>query len=392
MIPRRAIVCLGLSQLISWGISYYLIGVFGERIAADLGWSRETVYSGFSLALLAMGVSSPLVGRLVDRRGGKLAMIAGAVFNACGCLMLAAAQTHLVYFCAWILLGLGMRLSLYDAAFAALARIGGPGARRPMSQITLLGGLASTVFWPIGNQLADLFGWRGALMGYAFMALVTIPLHATLPNARYREPVAAASAHPVAPLAASGRPRLVAALLYAAIVTLTNFLNSGMSAHMIAILAGLGLGASAAVNAATLRGIGQSLARLCEVLFGRTLHPFTLNLAATAILPLAFLAGLLASAHWTAAAAFAFFYGAGNGLVTITRGTLPLVLFDHRSYGSFVGRLIAPSFLLSAAAPVIYAKIISSSGEQAALILSVAVALLTVLAAAALKLLFGEGK
>jgi MFS family permease len=167
MIHKRATVCLGIAQMISWGTTYYLIGVFGHRISEDLGWSRELVYSGFSVGLLVMGLSSPFSGTIVDRRGGVVAMSAGSLLNAAGCLVVAASWNPTTYLLSWCVVGLGMRLSLYDAAFATLARICGPGARRSMAQITLLGGLASTVFWPLGNALADVLGWRVALCGYA---------------------------------------------------------------------------------------------------------------------------------------------------------------------------------------------------------------------------------
>ncbi|MDJ1156737.1 MFS transporter [Chelatococcus sp. SYSU_G07232] len=387
MIPGRAVFSLGLSQLISWGVSYYLIGAFGGLIVDDLGWSQEAVYGGFSAALLVMGLSSSLIGGLIDRHGGRTVMSVGAVLNASGCIALALAHDMATYYAGWLLLGLGMRLTLYDAAFAALARIGGPEARRPMAQITLLGGLASTVFWPIGSFLAASLGWRGALVVYAGLALLAAPLHLPLPTTRHGG-VRADTAAPISrPLAPGGRKRIMAAGLYAVIVTLTSFLNSGMSAHMIAILAGLGLGLSTAVSTATLRGVGQSCARLCEVLFGRRVHPLTLNLAATAVLPLSFVAGLLAAQFWPMAAMFTLSYGAGNGLVTITRGTLPLVLFDHRTYGRFVGRLVAPSFLLSAAAPLAYAMVITRFGEAGALVLSAVTAALTALAALALTML-----
>jgi predicted MFS family arabinose efflux permease len=98
-------------------------------------------------------------------------------------------------------LGIGMRLTLYEAAFAALARIGGPEARRPMSQITLLGGLASTVFWPIGHALGERLGWRGALMAYAALALLTVPLHLTIPGARHDEAAGGPGRPREAPLA-----------------------------------------------------------------------------------------------------------------------------------------------------------------------------------------------
>lgn len=388
MISRRSIVCLGLVQLVSWGVSFYLIGVFGDLIAADLGWSREIVHGGFSAALLVMGLGSPLAGSLIDRHGGRRLMMIGAALNAAGCLALAASHHVVVYYFAWVLLGLGMRLTLYDAAFAALARIGGPGARRSMSQITLLGGLASSVFWPLGYALAESFGWRGALVAYAAISLSSTLLLLTLSNERYEEPEDTGG-RPGPPLAGTDAQRVVAGGLFALIVACANFLAAGLSAHMIPILAGLGLAAGAAVITATLRGIGQSFARLCEVLFGGRIHPLTLNLVATLILPASFVAGLWAGVSASAAAAFAFAYGAGNGLLTITRGTLPLVLFDHRTYGAVVGRLIAPSFVLSAAAPVIYAAVISRLGEGAALFISTAVALVALAAALYLKLRFG---
>ena len=335
-----------------------------------------------------MGLSSPLVGRLIDRYGGRQVMVVGSGLIALGCAALALVHDLWTYYAVWTLLGLAMRCTLYDAAFAALARIGGPGARRPISQITLLGGLASTVFWPIGHALAEHFGWRGAVLAYAGFALMTVPLHLAIPNARYGDRPAGLAAE--RPHLAQSRPdRLMAGGLYALMVTLINVLNSGMSAHMIGLLGGLGLTAAVAVWVASLRGIGQSAARLCEVLFGGRLHPLTLNLLAALALPVCFAAGLLSGQALAAAITFALVYGASNGLLTITRGTLPLVLFDHRTYGTLVGRLLVPSFLLSAVSPLAYALVIEHLGDASALILSILIALTTLAAALALRLRFG---
>ena len=392
LVPRRTVVCLGLSQLICWGVSYYLIGGFGEAMVADLGWSRDRVYGGFSAALLVMALTSPTTGRLIDRHGGRRVMVAGSLLTAVGCAGLAVARDLFVYYGAWLCLGLAMRLTLYDAAFAALARIGGPAARRPMAQITLLGGLASTVFWPLGHLLAENFGWRGAVLAYAGIALLTVPLHLSIPDGRYDDrPPAADDAAPTPPRAAGKRDRLLAAALYAVITTLTNFLNSGMSAHMIGILAGLGLATAAAVGIATLRGVGQTSARICEILFGRRLDPLTLNLLAAALLPACFIAGMFSGQFVLAALTFAFVYGAGNGVLTITRGTLPLVLFDSRGYGAFVGRLLVPSFAVAAAAPVIYAFVIDGFGEAGALYLSAAVAAVILAASVVAVIRFRHG-
>lgn len=383
MITRGLVWRLGLSQLVCWGISYYAIALFAGPIAAETGWSLPVVVGGFSGALLVSGTSSPWVGRLMDRRGGRLVMSVGSGLIALGCAALALSDSVATYYLAWGVMGLAMRMTLYDAAFAALARIGGPEARRPISQITLLGGLASTIVWPIGGALIVAFGWRTALLAYAGLALLTVPLHLAIPDARYRA-TSRAGTREVAHLATTSREVILASWLFATGVTLTTVLNSAMSAQMITILGGLGFGAGLAVWTATLRGIGQSAARLGEVLFGRRLNPLALGVAASAVLPLAFAVGLLAGGSPFAGMAFALLYGAGNGLLTIVRGTQPLVLFDPDAYGTIVGRLIAPGFYLSALSPVACAYLIERLGAASAL--GVALGLATVVFGVALAL------
>ena len=211
------------------------------------------------------------------------------------------------------------------------------------------------------------------LSALAVFALLTVPLHVSIGKLRL-EPLLGSSFDRPRPLVQTRADYTIAASLYATIVTLVAFLNSGMSAHMIGIMAGLGTGASMAVWLSTLRGIGQSGARLCEVAFGSGLSPLALGVFASIALPLCFVAGLFSGGSFLAGAIFALAYGGGNGLLTIVRGTQPLVLFDLSSYGALTGRLTAPSFFVSAAAPMIYANIIESAGNAAALYLSMALA------------------
>jgi hypothetical protein len=186
--------------------------------------------------------------------------------------------------------------------------------------------------------------------------------------------------------AAASAVVILDAVLYALMMMLVAFLTSGLAAHMIGLLHGLGVGASIAVWAATLVGIGQSTARLVDVLFGARLHPVSLGVLASALLPLAFCVGFLVPAHASAGIAFALIYGAGIGLSWILRGTLPLVLFDPRFYGSTVGLLLAPSFYLPALAPLAYAAVIERFGPQAALWLSAGCAVVILVAALLLRL------
>ena len=386
MISRRAVVCLGLSQLINWGISYYLIANFGPAMAADLGLGTTAIYAGLSLALVVMAATSPWTGRLIDRLGGRRVLPIGAVLNAVGCVVLAASQSAWTYYAAWIFLGLGMRLCLYEAVFATLARIGGAEARRAIGQITLFGGLASTVMWPVGHALADMLGWRGALVVYALFSLATLPLYRSLPGEASKGSSAAASAKPEW-LARTPAQYRQAAVLFSVIAMLTSFLAAGNAAHLLAMLAGMGLDASTAVGIAALWGVGQVVARLGEVFFGRRIDPLLLNLLIACVLPLCFVAGLAASLP-VAAAIFSFCYGACNGLFTISKGTLPLLLFDYRRYGALTGRLLVPSFLLTATAPLLYAAVIDSLGAKAAMVMALGVACAVLVASAKLVWMF----
>lgn len=381
MIRPRAVVCLGLTQLVGWGVTFYLIGALGPAMIADLGWDATVVYGGFSAAIVVMALVSPAAGAAVDRWGGHRVMPAGAILSASGCALLAATHSPVMYFAAWALLGIGMRLCLYDAAFASLARAAGPAARRPMSQITLFGGLASTVMWPVGHALSEWLGWRGAALTYAALALATVPLYLALPRHRHAA-AAAGHAHAATGLTRNAAERRLAGTLYAVMAMLTNFLAAGNAAHLFSLLTGLGLAAAAAVSVAALWGIGQFAARLGDVIIGARLHPLTLNLIAAAALPLGFLLALLSGGNLYATAAYTLLYGACNGLMTITRGTLPLALFDFRSYGALVGSLLIPSFLLTAAAPITYAFIIETHGTFAAMALSATLSV--IIAAAAL--------
>ena len=386
MISHQAVICLGLSQLINWGISYYLIGNFGPAMATDLGIGTTAIYAGLSLALVVMAATSPWTGRLIDRLGGRRVLPIGAVLNAVGCVVLAISQSAWTYYAAWIVLGLGMRLCLYEAAFATLARIGGAEARRAIGQITLFGGLASTVMWPVGHALADMLGWRGALVVYALFSLATLPLYRSLPS-EGRGNIAAASSVKVEWLARTPAQYRQAAVLFSVIAMLTSFLAAGNAAHMLSMLAGMGLDPAMAVGIAAMWGVGQVVARLGEVFFGRRIDPLLLNLLIACVMPLCFIAGLAASLP-VAAAIFSFCYGACNGLFTISKGTLPLLLFDYRRYGALTGRLLVPSFLLTATAPLLYAAIIDSLGAKAAMYMALGVACVVLGASAKLAWMF----
>ena len=379
MISRRAVWALGLAQLVSWGISFYFIGVFGDVIVEDLGWSRAAVFGGFSAALVTMGAISSLVGMAIDRVGGRPVLIAGSLLCSASLSILSISEATWSYYAAWIGLGLAMRCTLYDAAFATLVRIEGASARRSITQITLLGGLAATCFWPLGHFLTETFNWRGATLIYAAFALSLLPLYMVLQDsgdARHSAP----SEPDRIESPDRNAHRIRSAILYATIIALGNGLHAGMSAHLISVLTDLGLATGAAVSVAALRGVGQTSGRMAELVFGKHVHPINLNTFAAALIVISFGLGFLAAGFYVTAAAFVFFYGVATGLLMITRGILPLVLFDPRQYGGMVGALLVPSFLISAASPVIFAYVLEAFGPYATLGISLTVGALMVFA------------
>lgn len=366
---------LGLAQLINWGVSFYLPGAFAWRIARDTGWAQTWVFAGPSLAMLVMAAVSPLSGRWLERMGGRRVMCLGTLICAAGCATLATSTTLVQFYAAWCLLGVGMRLSLYDAAFATLAALYGPTARRPMTQITLIGGLATTVFWPVGNWLGDTWGWRPGVLAYGAFGLVAWALLRSLPPTPPRAPATDGSSKTRPPLPWR------AALLYGAIMALVSILSSGLAAHLTSLLSVQGL----PVGLAALWGLGQVCARTLEWLQPRQSSAVNLNVVVGCGLPLCFAVGLAGMSSVVAAGVFIFFYGALNGLATLLRASLPLELFSHDAYARALGTLLTPAFAVSAFAPWGYSVARAHWGDAAILWVSLVIGLLIAVAALSLR-------
>ena len=153
--PSRVVIIsvLGVTQIFAWGSSYYLPAVLAKPIAVDTGWSLPWVVGGLSLGLLIAGLVSPLVGRAIARRGGRPVLAVSAGLLAAGLSALALAHSLPAFLAAWLLVGLGMGAGLYDPAFATLGRLYGRGGRSAITTLTLFGGFASTVCWPLSAFL-----------------------------------------------------------------------------------------------------------------------------------------------------------------------------------------------------------------------------------------------
>lgn len=366
----RAVVALGAAQTLAWASSYYLPAILAAPMARDLGLSPSWVFGSFSAALVLSALLGPAVGRAIDARGGRGVLAASNLVLAAGLALLAAAQGPGAMVSAWMVLGVGMAMGLYDAAFATLAGLYGRAARGPITGVTLIAGFASTVGWPLSALLDDALGWRGACLVWAGLHLALgLPMNRLLvPPAPPPERAAAATADEDGGPA----PRLAMALL-AFVFAAAWFVTGAVAAHLPALLQAAGVAPASAIAAAALVGPAQVAARLAEFGLLRRFHPLVSARLATLGHPLG--AAALAVFGGPAAVAFAVLHGMGNGVLTIAKGTLPLAVFGPVGYGARQGLLSAPARLLQATAPFAFGLLLEGAGIGAALALSSALSL-----------------
>lgn len=357
----RAVVvtAVGIAQIFAFGATYYLPAVLAKAIASDTGWAFTWVSGGLSLAMLASALLAPLVGRLIQRHGGRFVLTASAVLLAAGLVLMSLSQSIWVYLVAWLVVGAGMAAGLYDAAFSALGRLYGTSARGAITWVTLFGGFASTVCWPLSAWLVESFGWRVTCLVYA-AAYLCISLPAYLVCVP-QSPTTATTTPEADKPTAEIRPAYAFYLL-ALILTFAGLISSMLSVHLLALLQERGMSLAIAVAFGTIVGPSQVAGRLIELLTGGKYHPIWGLVAAVGSMALGLV--LLASG-WPVTALALLLYGAGNGILTIAKGTLPLVLFEARLYPIVIGRLALPALIVQALAPVIGAWLLQAGGAMA---------------------------
>ena len=368
--PWRAVPVLGVTQILAWGCIFYTPVLIVPLIAAERSWSMSFTMGGFSVGLLTAGMMAPYVGRSIDRLGGHVTMSLGSLVGALGLVLIAYVTHPVAYYAVWMLLGVALAASLYDAAFATLGRIFGAAARQPITAITLAGGFASTVSWPTTHVLIERVHWQGTYLVYAaLLACIAAPLHAfVLPRSRYeaKPPKDGESRATAQVLPAHG----LAFTLVAAAFGAYAFVPSGLSAHLLAIFGRSGIDAGTVVMIGALFGPAQVGARIIEFVFGRDVHPLWVVRGALTALLCAFVMLALLGMSVPVAAAFALMFGGANGLVTIARGAVPLSLFGAAGYGLLVGRIAKPFLMMQAVAPLVMAFVVERVSDGAALALA----------------------
>lgn len=375
---------LGITQITAWGTSYYCLGVLAKPIAAETGWAISTIFLGFSVALVTMGLISTWVGQLIDRIGARSVMSIGTVVVSAGLLGLSQVHDVASYMAAWLVIGVGMRCCLYDAAFAALVQAVPSRGRTAISYLTLYGAYASTVFWVIGHYLNTAYGWRGTLLIFAAINLVVcLPLN-WLGLTRRKAAAETTTSRPPERTqdgpALQGRGRTIGIALFALIMSLNGFVFGVISLQLVPLLEAADLAGATAVWVASLKGHGQFGGRLVEIFFGKNLKAMTVARIAIGVLPPALLLLMLARGELWLLVAFTLLLGASQGVITIVRGAVPLALFGAQGYGAVLGLIATPILLVNAFSPTLFALIVDQVSWHNALYALLACSILTWLA------------
>ena len=317
---------MGITQILAWGSTYYLPAVLAAPIARDTGWSITSVVGGLSWGMLVAGATSPAVGRHIDRHGGRVAMALSSLLLAVGIATMGAAEDLATYYFAWSLIGIAMAAGLYDAAFSTLGRLLGEKARTSITGLTLLGGFASTVGWPAISVMEEWLGWRGTCLSIAAVhLLVGLPIHALMIPGSVEQPLCPVVIGEGDTTTRTPKQSRTLFLLIGMMLTILALVVSGISVHLLDALKQLGIATAIALAIGMVIGPSQVAARIAEFSLGRNLHP-TWSARVGVLLCMLGLGLLISGTPWLAFIAIAM-YGAGNGILTIARGTLPLALF-----------------------------------------------------------------
>jgi hypothetical protein len=357
------IVALGTTQTLAWASSYYLPAILADPIGRDLGVSSNWIFAAFSASLVISALLGPRVGRQIDLVGGRSVLCISNLTLAAGLVLLGFTYSIPVLVTAWLLLGIGMGLGLYDAAFGALGRIYGDAARRSITGITLIAGFASTVGWPLTALGLETIGWRNTCFAWAAAHIVIgLPINFIMMPAVIGAKAAVANA--VKPHIPIDRPMVLLAFTFAAAWSVT----SAMAAHFPRILEAAGATSVQAIAAGALIGPSQVFARIVEASFLSRYHPLLSTRLSCLTHPIG--AAIVAIAGGGAASVFAIFHGAGNGILTISRGTLPLAIFGSQNYAYRLGLIGAPSRMAQAVAPLAFGLLIETMGSRVLIVSS----------------------
>ena len=373
----RATAGLGFTQIVGWGTTFLMPSVLGRHMEDALGIPSEIVFSGITVMFAVGAICSPRVGRLIDRTGARTLMASGSALYAVSLAALAFSHGLVSYLLCWAAMGIASTLALSTPSSIAIAQVAGPGARRAIAMLAIIGGFASTVFWPLAGALDVAVGWRGTLLVYAAIHLFAcLPVHLlVLPSQPPAHHLAGATTPAASGVSSEVRSRVF--LLLSVTLSSGAFVFTGAMVHMIELMRGLGHPAASAVFLASLIGPSQVTVRLFELLFGHRYSIMNSAVFGSAMLVVGLAVAMIDGGNFVMALVCIVSYGIANGLKAVQRATLPLALFGRGQFGAYMGRLALPQGIVSASAPPVIAAVLASYGTAGALWVIFAAAMLS---------------
>lgn len=376
----RVTMGLGFTQIVGWGTTYLMPSVLGRHLQDDLGLSPELVFAGITVMFAVSAICSPRIGRIVDRTGARSLMAVGSLIYAMALAGVSMSQGAVSYLACWAVMGVASTLALSTPASIAVVQVAGPRSRQAIAMLTIIGGLASTVFWPLTGVLEAKLGWRTTLLAYAALHLLAcLPIHLLiLPRRPPAHPPASGSAAASGTVAPDDRGRVF--LLLSISLAFGAFVFTGVQLQMIEILRGLGHSPASALLLASMIGPAQVAVRVFELAFGHRYSIMRSAVFGSLMLPIGLGIALVAGDVFAVALFVVVTYGMSNGLKAVQRATLPLALFGRAQFGAYMGRLALPQGIVSAVSPPIMAAVLSQFGTSVALWLTFAVGTISLVA------------
>ncbi|MBX3530139.1 MAG: arsenite efflux MFS transporter ArsK [Rhizobiaceae bacterium] len=376
--PAAAVWALGLTQVVGFGTLFYSFAILAPAISVELAVPAQWPFGALSVALLFGSIISPAAGRMADRFGAGRMMTAGSAAAALTLAAAGLAPERWSFATALVAMELASCFVLYATAFVAVVQLGPAGGQRGIVHLTLIGGFASTVFWPLTTALHEQLSWREVYLVFAALNLcLCLPIHWWIARLSGRRLAATAGAvgaedRPAPPSAPPARRRAIFLLMLAGFAV-EGFVLSAVLLHMVPLIGALGLGA-AGVLVSTLFGPAQVASRLINMTFGGTLRQTALVIIAATLLPTGIAVALGFAPTTAGIAAFVILFGLGSGLLSIVTGTLPLEVLGREGYGASVGWMSAARQFTTAFAPFVFAVLMAEMGVRPSLGLLLALA------------------
>ena len=372
-----AIVLIGIAQILVWGSSFFILAVIARPIMEETGWNREWVYGALSMSICLSGLLLPAIGTLVARNKGRMLLCASGVVAAAGVAMMASTHSITFFFLSWIILGIAMALGLYDTLYAALGNCYGKNAKSAITTITLISGFCTSVMWPLLAIGTVHLGWRNTCYVLAAVLLIAI-----IPIYRFALPIGDA-----VPAAKKNKTASTISVdrktyhLMSTIFMIAAAIMTALSVQLIDILQSRGLGIAAAISISALLGPSQVASRVFDIFLNFKNPIFTLIISVVLVL-----LGLVLLIFFPGIAAISVMvYGAGNGLRSIVRGTLPLYILKEEEFAIVMGKIARPSLIAQGMTPFISGFIYERFGANVVLSVMAVLALISILLALCLK-------